>query len=34
LSEGRSFRAISRDTEVFDNGMSVVEEALPDVIDE
>lgn len=34
LSEGRSFRAISRDTQAFDNGMSVVAETLPDVIDE
>jgi type IV secretion system protein VirD4 len=34
LSEGRSFRAISRDTEAFDNGMSIVAETLPDVIDE
>jgi hypothetical protein len=33
LSEGQSFRAISRDTEAFDNGMSIVAETLPDVID-
>lgn len=34
LSQGKSFRAISQDTDAFDNGMSVVEETLPDVIDE
>jgi len=34
LSQGKSFRAISQDTEAFDNGMTVVEETLPDVIDD
>jgi hypothetical protein len=34
LSEGRTFRAISQDIEAFDNGMSVVADTLPDVIDE
>lgn len=34
LSQGKSFRSRSQDTEAFDNGMSVVEETLPDVVDE
>lgn len=34
LSQGKSFRVISQDPEAFDNGMSLVEETLPDVIDE
>ncbi|EXL04957.1 type IV secretory system conjugative DNA transfer family protein [Aquamicrobium defluvii] len=34
LNQGKSFRSRSKDTEAFDNGMSVVEETLPDVVDE
>lgn len=34
LSQGKSFRPRAQDTAAFDNGMSVVEETLPDVIDE
>lgn len=34
LSQGKSFRPKAKDTAAFDNGMSVVEETLPDVIDE
>jgi len=34
LSQGKSFRHISQDTAAFDDGMSVVEETLPDVVDE
>jgi type IV secretion system protein VirD4 len=34
LSQGKSFRSRSQDTATFDSGMSVVEETLPDVVDE
>jgi len=34
LSQGNSFRSRSKDTEAFDDGISVVEETLPDVVDE
>jgi type IV secretion system protein VirD4 len=34
LSQGKSFRHISQDTETFDTGMRVVDETLPEVIDE